>query len=79
MIAEAVVFQMLDQLGVDPQINDTVQSGGADFICNASYRSPVLRRFAAPNPQDRFVVEATSLNLGAVTNRSGIPNEIEDG
>jgi hypothetical protein len=77
--AEAVVFQMLDQLCVDPHINDTVQFGGADFICNGSYRSPVLRRLATPNPQDRFVVEATSLDLDAVANRSGIPNEVEDG
>jgi hypothetical protein len=77
-IAEAMVFQILDQLRVNPQINDTVEAGGADFICNRGYRSGVLQRFAAPNIQDRFVVEATSLDIDAVTDRSGIPDEIED-
>jgi hypothetical protein len=79
VLAEAVVFQLLDQLGVDPRLNDTVEGGGVDFICNGSYRSPVLRRFASPKAEDQFVVEATSLDLDAVTDRSSIPNEIEDG
>lgn len=73
-VAEAVVFAMLQGFDVDPQINDQVTTGGADFICCAS-RGPLVR----PLPQDRFVVEATSLNPDAVTDRSKLPNETPDG
>ncbi len=69
-MAEAVIFGILDGLNVDPQINDTVTKGGADFICCAS-RGPLIKRLS----QDRFVVEATSLSPDAVTDRSQIPNE----
>jgi hypothetical protein len=69
-VAEAVVFGILQGFNVDPQINDEVKTGGADFICCAS-RGPLVRRL----PQDRFVVEATSLSPDAVTDRSHIPNE----
>lgn len=72
-VAEAVVFGMLQGFNVDPQINDEIKKGGADFICCAS-RGSLRRRL----PQDRFVVEATSLSPDAVTNRSGIRNEVPD-
>jgi hypothetical protein len=72
-IAEAVVFGMLQGFNVDPQINDAVNTGGADFICCAS-RGPLFGR----SPQDRFVVEATSLSPDAVTDRSNIPNAVPD-
>lgn len=77
-LAEAVVFQLLEQIGVKPQINDSVASGGPDFICSGGYQSPVLRRFATPDPSARFLVEATSFDLDAVTRQSAIPREIED-
>src|ERR1022692_2227962 len=64
-LAEAVVFGMLQGFNVDPQINDDVKTGGADFICCPS-RGPLSRRL----PEDRFVVEATSLSPDAVTSRS---------
>jgi hypothetical protein len=72
-VAEAVVFGMLQGFNVDPRINDDVKTGGADFICCAS-RGPLVKRL----PQDRFVVEATSLSPDAVTDRSQIPNEVPD-
>jgi len=72
-VAEAIVFGMLQGFNVDPQINDQVKTGGVDFICCAS-RGPLVRRL----PQDRFVVEATSLSPDAVTGRSHIPNEVPD-
>lgn len=72
-IAEAVVFATLQGLNVNPQINDDVTTGGADFLCCAS-RSPLLARSA----QDQFIVEATCLNPDAVTSRSKIPNAIPE-
>jgi len=77
-MAEAIVFQMLEALDLSPGINDKVSTGGADFICTGSYLSPVLRQLAKPPPKDRLVVEATSLDLGAVTRRSQVRNQIED-
>lgn len=68
-VAEAVVFGILQQFNVDPQINDDVKTGGADFICCPS-RGPLAKRL----PGDRFVVEATSLSPDAVTRRSKLPN-----
>lgn len=72
-MAEAVVFGMLQGFNVDPHINDEVKTGGADFICCAS-RGPLVKRL----PEDRFVVEATSLSPDAVTYRSKISNEVPD-
>lgn len=72
-VAEAVVFGMLQGFKVDPRINDDVKTGGADFICCAS-RGPLAKRV----PQDRFVVEATSLSPDAVTDRSQIPNQVPE-
>ena len=69
-VAEAVVFGILQRFNVDPQINDDVKTGGADFICCPS-RGPLAKRL----PEDRFVVEATSLSPDAVTDRSKLPNE----
>jgi len=72
-IAEAVVFGMLQGFNVDPQIHDQPNSGGPDFICCA-YRGPLAPR----QPEDRFVVEATSLDPEAVTGRSHIANEVPE-
>jgi len=72
-MAEAVVFGLLQGFNVDPHINDEVKTGGADFICCAS-RGPLVKRL----PEDRFVVEATSLSPDAVTDRSKISNELPD-
>jgi hypothetical protein len=72
-LAEAIVFRMLQTLQVRPEVHDQPQIGGADFICYCP-RGPLRK----PVPEDRFVVEATSLSLDAVTNRSGIPNEVPD-
>jgi hypothetical protein len=72
-IAEAVVFGILQGFKVDPQIHDQPNSGGPDFICCA-YRGPLAPR----RPEDRFVVEATSLDPDAVTDRSHIANEVPE-
>lgn len=72
-VAEAIVFGMLQGFNVDPQINDKVNQGGPDFICCPG--SPLIGR----SPEDRFVVEATSLSPDAVSNRSKIPNEVPEG
>ena len=69
-IAEALVFQMLQTLGVRPEIHDRVGTGGAAYICY-SQRGGSLNQ----PPGDRFVVEATALSLEAVSERSNIPNE----
>jgi hypothetical protein len=72
-LAEAVIFGMLQGFHVAPEINDLVETGGADFICRAS-RGPLVK----PLPQDRFIVEATSLDPDAVSRRSHLPNEVPD-
>jgi hypothetical protein len=72
-IAEAVVFGMLQGFNVDPQIHDQPNSGGPDFICCA-YRGPLSPR----RPEERFVVEATSLDPDAVGDRSHIANEVPE-
>jgi hypothetical protein len=72
-IAEAVVFGILRGFNVDPQIHDQLNSGGPDFICCA-YPGPLAPR----RPDDRFVVEATSLDPDAVTDRSHIANEVPE-
>jgi hypothetical protein len=41
-LAEAVIFSMLQGFGVRPEVNEAVGTGGADFICNASARSPLF-------------------------------------
>lgn len=72
-VAEAIVFGMLQGLGVDPQINDDSPMGGADFLCCAS-RGPLVNR----TPSNQFMVEATSLSRDAVTGQSGIADEVPD-
>jgi hypothetical protein len=72
-VAEAIVFGMLQGFNVCPCINDEVKTGGADFICCAA-RGPLVKR----RPEDRFVVEATSLSPDAVTDRSKISNDVPD-
>jgi len=64
---------MLQTMQLEPEIHDQVGTGGPDFICCGS-RGPVFPRLT----QDRFVVEATSLNPDAVTERSRIPNEVPE-
>jgi hypothetical protein len=72
-IAEAVVFGILQGFNVDPQINDAPNTGGPDFICCA-YRGPLMPRLQ----EDRFVVEATSLDPVAVSDRSHVGNEVPE-
>ena len=73
-IAEAVTFHLLTYMGVHPEINEQVGTGGADFICCAS-RTPFSKRL----PQNQFVVEATSFDQDAVSTRSRIPKVIPAG
>ena len=73
-IAEAITFAMLQTMDLQPEIHEQVGIGGADFICCGS-RGPLFKR----SPEDRFVVEATSLSPDAVSNRSNIPNEVPEG
>lgn len=73
-VAEAITFNLLTYMRVEPDINDQVGTGGADFICCAS-SSPFSKRL----PRNHFVVEATSLNPDAVTKRSRIPKDMPQG
>ncbi len=70
-LAEAITYQFLKTVGARPEINDKVGIGGPDFLCCASR----FRRM----PQDEFFVEATSLGLNAVTERSGLSSEMPKG
>lgn len=72
-MAEAITFGLLESLALNPTVNESVKKGGPDFLCQGSFASPVLRRFAALPPDSSFYVEATSLFPDAVTKRSGIP------
>lgn len=72
-LAEAMDFAILQNMGLHPEVHEQAGTGGVDFIC--SRPCGPLRR---PSAQDRFVVEATSLSLDAVTERSHIPNEVPD-
>ena len=77
-LAEAVVFGLLKSLHLSPELNEEVGTGGVDFICAGSTLSYGLRKVIKPSLEDRFVVEATSLDPDAVSRRSGIPNELPD-
>lgn len=72
-MAEAIVFGVLQGFHLEPTINDAPGTGGADFVC-CGYRGPLMPH----QEEDRFVVEATSLDLEAVTGRSEIPNEVPE-
>lgn len=76
-LAEAIVFWMLKNVGVRPQINEVVGTGGADFICSANFGSPILAR-REPTPETLFIVEATSLDPDAVSRNTSIPNVAPD-
>ncbi len=78
-VAEAIVFGLLQSLHLSPGIHDEIETGGPDFICAGSTLSFGLRKIIKPSPGDRFVVEATSLDPDAVTNRSALPNELPEG
>ncbi len=78
-VAEADVFRFLQTLHLSPEIHDDVEKGGVDFMCAGSTLSFGLRTVIMPSPEDRFVVEATSLDPDAVTNRSTLPNELPEG
>jgi len=73
-IAEAITFHLLTSMGVHPEINEQIGTGGVDFICCAS-RAPLFKRL----PKNQFVVEATSLDQDAVSKRSRIPKVIPAG
>ena len=72
-ITEDVAFGILQGFNVDPTIHDQPDSGGPDFICCACH-DPLSPR----SPEDRLVVEATSLDPDAVTDRSDLLNELPD-
>lgn len=63
--AEAVVFSWLRWQGLSPTPSDDPGVGGPDFLC-----SPML---GAP-----FLLEVTSLEPDAVSERSGWPDELND-
>jgi hypothetical protein len=71
-LAEAMVFRILQHFGCHPELHDHESTGGADFLCRPS------RGIFKANPADEFVVEATSLNPDAVTERSGICNKVPE-
>jgi hypothetical protein len=77
-MAEAVTFGILEALALSPKVNESVKKGGPDFLCTGSFATPALRRFVKPPPNSSFFVEATSLFPNAVSNRSGIPNDIPE-
>lgn len=63
--AEAIVFSWLRLLRLTPTVSEGASTGGPDFLCHTP------EGFA-------FLVEATSLNVKAVEERSGWPNELDD-
>jgi hypothetical protein len=73
-IAEAITFQILQTIGAHPKIHDKVGTGGPDFQCDAS-RFPQ----AGPQPQNQFMVEATSLNQNAISERSQLSKDMPEG
>ncbi|MGA2965272.1 MAG: hypothetical protein ABSD64_03600 [Terriglobales bacterium] len=62
--AEAVVFALLWAAKTRPDIFEDPSKGGPDFCCD-------------PSGKQRFLVEVTSLESGAVSRRSGLPARIE--
>lgn len=77
-LAEAIVFGILQGLQLYPEVHDEVGSGGPDLICARSSLSPALRGLVPPSRDDQFMVEATSLDPDAITDRSQLPDEIPD-
>ena len=61
--AEAVVFSWLRAEKLEPRPFEDAGTGGPDFLCTHS-------------GSDRFLVEATSLDSGMVSERSGLPAQI---
>jgi len=63
-VAEAVVFSWLCSVDLNPKYNeDDLGKGGADFICQ-------------PERSSAFVIEATSLGSGSLSNQTGWTNEV---
>lgn len=63
--AEAITFSLLHTQGAHPIPYEDRSLGGVDFLC-------------APKQQDDFFVEVRSLNSGAISNKSGLKNTIEN-
>jgi hypothetical protein len=61
--AEAAVFSFLRAEKLQPVLYEDVSTGGPDFQCSAS-------------TSDQFLVEVTSLDSDAVSERSGLPSSI---
>jgi hypothetical protein len=59
--SEALVFALLHNLNLCPEIWEDPSKGGVDFLC-------------LPKKYDDFVVEATSLSHDSVAEQSGMPN-----
>ena len=64
--AEAVIFSLLRQLRLKPEIAEVVGQGGVDFR-------------ALPSTESEFIVEVTTIGSATVTQKSGVPNGIADG
>jgi hypothetical protein len=62
VLAEAIVFSILQSMNLRPEVHDQVGTGGADFLCGGS------------SPETKVIVEATTLNPDAITKRSNLPN-----
>lgn len=66
-VAEAVVFSWLCSIDLNPKYNeDDLGKGGADFTCK-------------PPSFPAFVVEATSLGSGPLSNQTSWPNQVKIG
>jgi len=63
--AEAIVFSYLRSSNLKPSIAEDIASGGIDFLCEPENTGP-------------FLIEVTSLSPEAVSERSGLPNEIDE-
>ncbi len=70
-VAEAIVFQILQALHLDPQVSN-VFGGGADFQC--TYQPNAFNS----RSKYRFVVEATTLEPTAVERNTGWRNEPDE-
>ena len=63
-LAEAVVFSWMQHERLNPDVAENPSTGGVDFRCTPRGASP-------------FLLEATSLNSKAVTDRSGWPDHLD--
>jgi hypothetical protein len=63
--SEAVVFSWLRAQGHHPQVAESLERGGMDYLC-------------VPESEEPFLIEVTALNKESVERRSGMPDEVDE-